>query len=246
MQRSIPWLRIAAEGAAILVSILLAFAIQAWWDGTRDGEEEDRLIEAVLSDTQANRIELETALAYHTAAGEVSRSILRLAGEPRNSLSAAAADTLLSELVWYYGSEQWRAGAIDVLIDGGRLQAIQDPDLRQLLASWRSALDRVRSIEQIEGVYFDDVLMPYLRAHASVPQIADLAQVLPGTDLEPGYGRTNWVLEQRDHREMLRSDEFQNVVLQKLWIHVDVLSAYEEFSSGLDELIRRLESQLAS
>ena len=32
----IPWTRILAEGAVIVVSILLAFAIDAAWDATRD------------------------------------------------------------------------------------------------------------------------------------------------------------------------------------------------------------------
>jgi hypothetical protein len=32
----IPWTRIDAEGTAIVVSILFAFAIDAWWEGRRE------------------------------------------------------------------------------------------------------------------------------------------------------------------------------------------------------------------
>ncbi len=38
--RSIPWPRILAEGVAIVLSILLAFGIQAWWEGVQEREEE--------------------------------------------------------------------------------------------------------------------------------------------------------------------------------------------------------------
>lgn len=41
-RQQIPWLRIGAEGAAIVVSILLAFAIDAWWQ--RQQEEGDERI----------------------------------------------------------------------------------------------------------------------------------------------------------------------------------------------------------
>jgi len=40
--RSIPWPRILAERVAIVVSILLAFGIQAWWEGVQDREEVGR------------------------------------------------------------------------------------------------------------------------------------------------------------------------------------------------------------
>ena len=39
MTRSIPWPRILAEGVAIVVSILLAFGIQAWWEDSQDRAE---------------------------------------------------------------------------------------------------------------------------------------------------------------------------------------------------------------
>ena len=50
--RSIPWLRICAESVAIVGSILLAFAIDAWWD-----ERLERRLEA----QQLERQHLELA-----------------------------------------------------------------------------------------------------------------------------------------------------------------------------------------
>lgn len=39
-KQGIPWLRVFAEGTAILVSILLAFGIEAWWSGRVEAAEE--------------------------------------------------------------------------------------------------------------------------------------------------------------------------------------------------------------
>ncbi len=44
-ERDIPWRRITAEGAAIVISILLAFGIQAAWESRQDSvEEQDHLL----------------------------------------------------------------------------------------------------------------------------------------------------------------------------------------------------------
>lgn len=41
--RSIPWPRIFAEGTIIVASILLAFWIDAWWDGSLKSPDEDSI-----------------------------------------------------------------------------------------------------------------------------------------------------------------------------------------------------------
>jgi hypothetical protein len=36
LKSQIPWLRVFVEGVVMVGSILLAFGIQAWWDGRQD------------------------------------------------------------------------------------------------------------------------------------------------------------------------------------------------------------------
>ncbi|MDX1570405.1 MAG: hypothetical protein R3200_07960 [Xanthomonadales bacterium] len=51
----LPWLRILAEGTTIVVSILLAFAIDAWWQGRAERHRAD----ALLTDFQATQVHAE-------------------------------------------------------------------------------------------------------------------------------------------------------------------------------------------
>ena len=44
MKQPIPWTRLIAESIAIVGSILLAFAIDAWWDKLQDTAEERRIL----------------------------------------------------------------------------------------------------------------------------------------------------------------------------------------------------------
>ena len=56
MSEQIPWRRVFVEGVVIVGSILLAFGIQAWWDGLQEREEEREVLiglEAEFVDLQA-------------------------------------------------------------------------------------------------------------------------------------------------------------------------------------------------
>ena len=54
--RQIPWPRIAAESAAIIASILLAFWIDAWWEGRQQSapgaEYEDRIASELVGNLE--------------------------------------------------------------------------------------------------------------------------------------------------------------------------------------------------
>jgi len=44
---TIPWGRLSVEAAAIVTSILLAFAIQAWWEERNEADLEQRILSAL-------------------------------------------------------------------------------------------------------------------------------------------------------------------------------------------------------
>jgi len=53
--KDISWLRIFTEEAAIVVSILLAFSINAWWDDRQRSIDERVILKTLLSDLQDKR-----------------------------------------------------------------------------------------------------------------------------------------------------------------------------------------------
>ena len=61
--REIPWPRIAAEGAVIVVSILMAFAIDTWWQDRTKAEEAHALLVSLRVDFQASQSHVEVWLA---------------------------------------------------------------------------------------------------------------------------------------------------------------------------------------
>ena len=60
--------RLFAEGAAIVISILLAFAIEAWWDDRKDRIKEEELLVSLAAEIQGNLVGLQRELSYRNAA----------------------------------------------------------------------------------------------------------------------------------------------------------------------------------
>ena len=63
MKRQIPWLRVFVEGVVIVGSILLAFGLQAWWEGRQDSQLEDRYLERLATDLESDTAEIRTVVA---------------------------------------------------------------------------------------------------------------------------------------------------------------------------------------
>lgn len=76
-QRQIPWLRIFAEGTAIVISILLAFAIDAWWQRRAELEQAHILIAGLYADFAASQDHVEKWLAGNTGVRRGTAELLR-------------------------------------------------------------------------------------------------------------------------------------------------------------------------
>ena len=65
--KSIPWKRISIEAAAVVASILLAFALDAWWKDRAESIEEAEILTALKREFEAHLVTLEEQLAYREA-----------------------------------------------------------------------------------------------------------------------------------------------------------------------------------
>ena len=63
--QKIPWKRLPIEAAAIVVSILLAFAIDAWWNEQQERAEEREVLESLYVEFEANREEAAAVISFH-------------------------------------------------------------------------------------------------------------------------------------------------------------------------------------
>ncbi|MHC4986028.1 MAG: hypothetical protein ACYTFO_07725 [Planctomycetota bacterium] len=130
MTQRIPWRRVLAEGAIIVVSILLAFGIQAWWDHRQEARDETVVLAALLDEFQAKMDQLEMRRTFHTSLLESCRKLIRASISEDESLTPEDVDRLLADLWWYNPQGEWESAILGALYDGGNLTVISDPELR--------------------------------------------------------------------------------------------------------------------
>jgi hypothetical protein len=87
---AIEWKRRLVEGLVILVSILLAFGIDAWWDERRENHAAHRQVDRVLAELETNAEILGMHIQWMEAATAASVDFLALCGPDPEAVSSQA------------------------------------------------------------------------------------------------------------------------------------------------------------
>ena len=177
MARQIPWLRIFAEGVVIVVSILLAFGIEAWWASVGERERERGYLLSLREEfsevlNQLAEVEAERGLAIHG----VESLIGQIQGDQR-----APADSLF---MWFSLTSMPVSfdpprGVFDDAAASGVIQRIQLDKLRVALAQYGPSLARVQVQDDAASAVTELRLQPFLEAR--VPRSERLRRGLAGS-----------------------------------------------------------------
>jgi len=160
----IPWKRTSVEAAAIVGSILLAFAIEAWWEDRQDRESEQIALSSLLVDFEASREELATRVQNLEHARIVFHEFLLTSPEELERLPQAAIERMPSSISTGSTFDPY-LGTLDAIAADGRLALVRDRNIRELLSKWtksindieeesllvRSSSARVRTATELHG-----------------------------------------------------------------------------------------------
>jgi hypothetical protein len=129
--------RLFAEGAAVVVSILLAFGIDAWWDGRQQLIEEAQLLVGLHSETSANLSVLRAGLdSLDAKQARLRRFVLSTPTDYSRELGDSAWSSVVRPQYRDF-SVTLSYGFLDATISAGKLELIRDTDLRAVLAGLR-------------------------------------------------------------------------------------------------------------
>jgi hypothetical protein len=238
----VQWKRIFAEGAAIVISILMAFAIEAWWSNYQDRAEEQGILLGLKSEFEQNLSLIETEVSYRNA---VIGSILRIfdTSSLQSSIDPEDLDEWIGDVTWW-GNIEYSRGAIDGLIQSGRLTLIENEEMRRVLASIPSIYAATTRAELSDRDTTNGVVIPFLNTHASLSQIANtMAKGRPGTRLSstpPVYPAS----ELQDHTALLRDPEFLGILVQEHWNHLEAIGGYKSLKATLENALRLIDQEL--
>ena len=138
---TLQWRSALLEGFAVLVGILLAFSIDAWWDLRSQRLEGRSYLAAMRTELIANQSLVEEDLDSLRRWVDESRGFLETVVAP----GAQPSYDEVSRMVWLtgpYRTHPLPRAALDDLISSGGFQSIENAELRRALASYQRALER--------------------------------------------------------------------------------------------------------
>lgn len=158
--RKIPWNRLAAEGFVVVASILLAFAIDAWWDGHLEDRREDRQLAAMREDFFASSVaivEVLESIEQHANGVDELISMLKSAeGE-----SVQVPGHLLGYAIGWRTSDV-STSTLDTLIASGDLNQLENEDLRRDLAGFPAFLLNLTEDELMAMEFAESIMATFM------------------------------------------------------------------------------------
>jgi hypothetical protein len=197
---SISWRRLGTEGLVIVVSILLAFAIDAGWSGHQEARRVDEYVVALKGEFDEARVEMAEQLAdrsYQLAAVDSLLSAVRT-GQRSDQLWAWIEQL---RAIYVFGPSQ---PAYEALANSSGLELLISPSLRLALLRYGQAKDFLGVLSQRELRAWEDLEAPYLLENTD-------ATLFMGPPLSPEAGRSF-----ESGVDLLYSDRyFQNLLARR-------------------------------
>jgi len=230
------FLRLGAESAAVVISILLAFAIDAWWADRQDEIEEMRILAALRSDFDSTLDSVREMRKFREAK---SRSIRQLfeASAGKLELSPTQIDRLLNALL-NSGTVDFSVGALDSLFEGGGLSKIQNMTLRQRLTSFTYLIEWTKVLQEPEWFRQNSQWRPFFWTNTYFPQIENAQAVEDPSPQIP-------VREIRDHSFLLSNDEFLGMLASELNGQSAQLRWYAKLEREIEQTTELIDSELS-
>ena len=201
--------RLIGEGAVVVLSILIAFGVNAWWEYFGERVREQEAIEQLVDEfveVDAELAELDSAYTKSNSGEQRLGQLVTVMGSRRGDFADLVLDSLIAGAI-ANPRVALPEGVLASLLASGDLSVIRSDSLRAALAGWAPERAKVER-DVIEAADFtSEFLMPYLWGEVSVRAI----DVKTGfhEELGPGpFGHDSW--------RFLTDRRFENLINERL------------------------------
>jgi hypothetical protein len=222
LKNQIPWSRLLVE-SGIIISILMAFGIDAWWASRAERAREHAALAGIERDFQAHSEIIRLNIERQEARIEATERLLAAIGPSGGGTDYNPLGDL--GLAGLAGPVLFQGGSLETLVGTVGLAGLQNADLRLALTRWMQAAEDLESLNDFvpgeAGLPLD-----FLRTRQS---LQDLDRSVGATDLPPSGFDSN--LDQ-----LLLDLEFANVVDQQHYASTVLLASLGNLADIADEI----------
>ncbi len=235
------------EGVVVVVSILIAFSIDTWWTESEEEEEANILLEALVLELSQAISQVEQEVAFRKAKLESASRMLQ-ASTAEVELESGEMDALLND-VTHWGTSSVATGALNALVDSGKLAWLDSLELQTALASWPEKFVVFQAIEKQDQQRLEDQLLPYLAEKASLPKISNAWRGRPGDVNRSVYAPEGQRISDPfpvDHEQLLQDPYFVSLLTMIVWDQGDALAYGREWLHEAEALKNKIDLYLTS
>jgi hypothetical protein len=221
-----PWTRIFVEAATIVASILLAFAIDAWWQDRQIRVEEQEILAGLHTEFLANREILTRNLTANLRATQSLEDFLRMVQGSQPQDAKAIVRATIFDMRAPYTTDLGN-GTLHALLSSGRLENLTSKNLRSLLTAWEGVIGEVSDDEANNSKMVFEIFIPYI--------------------VQENY---SWVaIEQSSNdppaiRRLLADETFRHLVMIRHEFKDHLSGEFEEAIAAADKIIAEIEESI--
>jgi len=168
---NISWVRILAEGSAILVSILLAFGIQAWWEERQERAAETELLSRLHAEFLTNLARIDERTFYLSVLLQGEELFAQIKEARKDGQETINTSGLTLRWFTYAPTFEADTPILDGLLRGGRLEIIEDRNVQSVLATWERELRDYTAFAERARRNADELLLPALYRRGDIGDI---------------------------------------------------------------------------
>ena len=225
--REVPWKRLLVEGAAIVASILLAFAIDAWWEDRSDQIRLNEFLWQVRADTLDNQRRLTEALQLERGQlGAVEKILAALRSPKPMTLESAREWTQVEPGFLWFSDPRLLEGAINALVATGEVNLVENTRVKTSLINYLGQL-------KADWNEFDRNVSQYLTHKDELARVLELARK-PDTESGDDTPAKELLSIQGDKSAAVVFRQLEKNITGRIWYLEQMLAATEELSRQLN------------
>lgn len=233
---SIAWKRFAIEAPVIVISILLAFAIDAWWEERAERKAESTLLERLRSDFTEIRSALRLVEDDHRETRNACLFLMDMAVGETLPVTAASdrnvALVFLASRTFNPGS-----GAVASFQNGDGARLIRNPLLADKLMAWSGIVEELQEEEANLQKGVAERWSPYLASLVNVgPYVAAFGDVMSGMP--------DRIVAPKAREPLVVDRQFINHVLDRYKWQQIALRDIEPVNEAVEDILELIEAEL--
>lgn len=201
------------EIVLVMIGILLALQVNNWNEQRKLNNEEQYLLEDLLSEFKINLENLKDNMLINQKNQEAAIGLLDMIHKKELKGNTNKIDSLFM-VVFSYGSFNTTSGVLNEIINSGKLRVIKDATLRNNLTQWAGKIENIEEDIIIRREQMNFQLMPYYTKYAPIKNIS---KYMTFTSWSDKYKATKLEKSNFSYEiEALESREFEGLLYKYL------------------------------